>query len=234
MKRIKTGINRLDEIIGGYPAGTSTLVTGASGTGKTIFCGQFLYKGVQQYDENGIFITLEARPQDLRNEMLSLGWDFKNYEDEGKLIIVDAASARSRLSSEEEYAMPRWLDVDSLVTEIYKLVVEIDAKRAVIDSLPALELRITDPSEIRQTIHRLSSLLKEIGVTSLLTTESSEKAMISRYGVEEFVCGGVIVLDFEEEGKDLKRTLRVLKMRGTQHTMRRLDFEIAKDGIALY
>jgi KaiC/GvpD/RAD55 family RecA-like ATPase len=58
--------------------------------------------------------------------------------------------------------------------------------------------------------------------------------MISRYGVEEFVCRGVILLDLEEKGHDLKRTLRVRKMRGTKHTMRKLPFEIQQDGIVIY
>lgn len=235
MKRVKTGIEGLDEVMGGgYPAGTNILVTGASGTGKTIFCAQFLYKGLRDFNEHGIYVTLEERPEDLRNEMQSLGWDFKKYEDEGKLIIVDAASTRSGLHTREKYTMPKGFDIDSLVTEIYRATKKIEAQRLVIDSLPSLELRVTDTGQIRGIIYRLSSLLLEIGVTSLLTTESVRPNMISRYGVEEFVCRGVILLGLEEKGQDLKRTLRVRKMRGTKHTMRKLPFEIQQDGLVIY
>ncbi|MBU7032518.1 MAG: AAA family ATPase [Theionarchaea archaeon] len=235
MDRVKTSIDGLDDILwGGYPAGTNILVSGASGTGKTIFCAQFLYKGIRDYNENGVYVTLEARPEDLRTEMESLGWDLRTYEDKEKLVILDAASSCSSLTTGEKFAMPRAFDVGLLITEIYKIVQKIDAKRLALDSLPSLGLHVTDTGQIRGIIYRLSSLLLEIGVTSLLTTESVNPAMISRYGVEEFVCRGVIMLDLEERGNDLKRTLRIRKMRGTKHTMRKLPFEVKEDGIVLY
>jgi KaiC/GvpD/RAD55 family RecA-like ATPase len=235
MERVNTCIEGLDEILrGGYPAGTNILVSGASGTGKTIFCAQFLYKGIRDFDETGVFVTLEARPEDLRTEMESLGWDMRSFEDQGQLVILDAASSCSSMTTGEKFAMPRAFDVGLLITEIYKIVQKIKAKRLVLDSLPSLGLHVTDTGQIRNIIYRLSSLLLEIGVTSLLTTESVESNMISRYGVEEFVCRGVIMLDLEERGNDLKRTLRIRKMRGTKHTMRKLPFEVKQDGIIIY
>ncbi|MFQ6088744.1 MAG: ATPase domain-containing protein [Candidatus Methanofastidiosia archaeon] len=236
MGRLKSGIEGFDEIIGGgYPEGTNVLITGASGTGKTVFCAQFIYRGIAEYNEPGIYVTLEERPEDLRKEMLSLGWDIKKFEDEEKLIIIDAASTRSGLHTTERYTMPKGFDIDSLVTEIYRATKKINAKRVVIDSIPALELRITDPSQIRKTIFRLSSLLLEIGVTSLITTESITDDRLSRYGLEEFVSRGVIVLKLEEKGLDLKRSFRVRKMRETKHTMRSIPFEIQKEkGIVIY
>ena len=235
MDRIKTGIDGLDDIVGGgYPAGTTILVSGASGTAKTIFCAQFLYKGIRDYDENGIYVTLEARPEDLRTEMQSLGWNLNVYEDQERLVILDAASSCSSMITKEKFSMPRSFDVDILIAEIYKIVQKIHAKRLVLDSLPSLGLHITDTNQIRGIIYTLSSLLLEIGVTSLLTTESVHPDMVSRYGVEEFVCRGLIMLDLEERGNDLKRVLRVRKMRGTHHTMRTLPFEVKQDGIMIY
>ncbi|MEM4679227.1 MAG: ATPase domain-containing protein, partial [Candidatus Jordarchaeales archaeon] len=67
IERVKTGIPGLDEITnGGFVKGTNILVTGGAGTGKTIFCMQFLYYGAKEYDEPGVFVTLEERPDDLR------------------------------------------------------------------------------------------------------------------------------------------------------------------------
>ena len=234
-RRVKTGIDGLDQVLdGGYPRGTNILVTGPSGTGKTIFCAQFIYKGLRDYNENGIFVTLEEKPKNLRKGMLSLGWDFKKYEDEGKLIIIDAASIRSGLATKEKYKMPKGFDTDNLLIGIHKAAKEIGATRIVVDSLPSLELHLNDTALIRKSIFRISSLLLETRMTSLLTTESLNSNMISRYGVEEFVCRGVITLDLEEKGKDLKRMLRVRKMRGTKHTMRKLSFEIQQDGILIF
>lgn len=234
MERITTGISGLDEIIGGgYPKGTNILVCGSSGTGKTIFCTQFLHAGILN-QEPGIFITLEERTSDLREEMLSLGWDLAAHEQNGNLIIIDASSSRINLPSSEEFRIGGDFDMDSLVLEIHKATTKIDAKRLVLDSIPALELKIDVLSEFRKAFFRLSSLLLEIGITSLMTTESIDPFMVSRYGIEEFVARGVIVLSLEEEASDLKRFLRVRKMRGIDHSLRNIPFEITKDGIVLY
>lgn len=234
MERIITGIPGLDEITGGgFPKGTNILVCGGSGTGKTIFCTQFLLEGIKK-GEPGIFITLEERTSDLREEMLPLGWDLAEYERSGNLIIIDAASSRINLPSNEEFKMGGGFDIDSLVLEIHRAATKIDAKRLVIDSIPALELKINESSEFRKALFRLSSLLLEIGLTSLMTTESTDPSMISRYGIEEFVARGLIVLSLEEEITDLRRYLRVRKMRGTMHSLRSVPFEITKNGIVLY
>lgn len=234
VERIITGIPGLDEIIGGgFPKGTNILVCGGSGTGKTIFCTQFLVEGIKK-GEPGIFITLEERTSDLREEMLPLGWDLAEYERNGDLIIIDAASSRINLPSTEEFKMGGGFDIDSLVLEIHRAATKIDAKRLIIDSIPALELKINESSEFRKALFRLSSLLLEIGLTSLMTTESTDPYMISRYGIEEFVARGVIVLSLEEEIADLRRYLRVRKMRGTLHSLRSVPFEITKNGIVLY
>jgi len=235
MARVKTGVKGLDEIIGGgYPEGTNILITGGTGTGKTIFCAQFLYMGAKFYNEPGIFVTMEERPEDIRKEMMAFNWDFQKLEDEGKIIIIDAATARSGIHAKEKHTMPKGFDIDSLITEIYKAAKRIDAKRVVIDSIPSLELRVTEQSQIRKTVYRLSSLLLEIGVTSLLTTESKDDKRLSRYGVEEFVSRGVIMFSLEEKGLDLKRNLRIRKMRETKHTMRSIPFEIQDEGIVIF
>ena len=234
VERVNTGIPGLDEIIGGgFPKGTNILVCGSSGTGKTIFCTQFLQAGILNR-EPGIFITLEERTTDLREEMLSLGWDLAQYERSGELIIIDAASSRINLPSTEEFRMGGGFDIDALVLEIHRAATKVDAKRLVIDSIPALELKINEPAEFRKALFRLSSLLLEIGLTSLMTTESIDPFMISRYGIEEFVARGVIILSLEEETADLRRFLRVRKMRGTSHLLRSIPFEITKNGIVLY
>ena len=234
MERVTTGISGLDELTGGgFPRGTNILVSGSSGTGKTIFCTQFLVAGIEK-GEPGILITLEERTSDLREEMMPLGWDLATYEKDGKLVIIDASSSRINLPSAEEFRLGTDFDIDSLVLEIHRASTKIDAKRLVLDSIPALELKINGPAEFRKALFRLSSLLLEIGLTSLMTTENVEPFMVSRYGIEEFVARGVIALSLEEEASDLRRFLRVRKMRGTQHSLRNIPFEITKDGIVLY
>ena len=235
VERVRTGIPGLDEITGGgYPQGATILVCGGSGTGKTIFCTQFLHSGITEYNEPGIFVTLEERPSDLREEMLSLGWDLEEHERHGDLIIIDGASLKTLMPPYGRYSLSEGFNVDTLVFEIYKAARKINAKRLVIDSLPGLELKFSELSEFRQALSRLSFLLLEFGITSLMTTESVDPSLFSRYGIEEFVVRGVIILSLEEEGLQLRRFCRVRKMRGTVHSLKSIPFEITDKGAVLY
>ncbi len=74
MQRVPTGVNGLDELMeGGFPAGRSILVSGACGTGKTIFGVQYLYQGAAKYSEPGVYVTLDERPDLIRQDMLRFG-----------------------------------------------------------------------------------------------------------------------------------------------------------------
>lgn len=233
MTRVTTGIPGLDKLIGGgYPCGTNILVCGSSGTGKTIFCTQFLIAGITQENEPGIFITLEERKPDLQEEMLSLGWDLARHQKNKELIIVDAASQVG--VHKNEYKIGEGFDIDALVLDIHRAATSIGAKRLVLDSIPALKLKLHEYGEFRRALFRLNSLLSEVGLTSLMTTESSDPERLSRYGIEEFLARGIVVLSLEEEVSDLKRFLRVRKMRGTTHSLRNIPFEITDEGIVLY
>ncbi|MEA1993488.1 MAG: ATPase domain-containing protein [Euryarchaeota archaeon] len=234
MDKIKTGIPGLDEILeGGIPRKTNVLIVGGTGTGKTILCSQFLYKGVEEYNQNGIFVTLEERAQDLRREMASFGWDFAKYEKEGRLALIDGTSVKLRKKkTREKYALVG-MDIDALVIEINRVCKEINAERVVLDSVPSLGLNLDSEKEIRSSIYRLSTLLLEIGVTSFMTTETLDEGF-SRYGVEEFVSRGVIKLDIAERENKFVRTIYVRKMRETNFSMEKYPFGIESDGIKIY
>lgn len=236
MERVTTGIPGLDTIIGGgYPRGTNVLVCGSSGTGKTIFCTQFLEEGIMEHHEPGIFITLEERTCDLQEEMLGLGWDLAEHQRNGNLMIIDAASPRIGSPEGSELRIGNNFEIDALVLDIHRAATRTGAKRLVLDSIPALMLKIGESEEFRGALFRLSALLLEIGLTSLMTTESIDPFLVSRYGIEEFLARGIIILSLEEEVSDLKRFLRVRKMRGTLHSLKNIPFEIVKEkGIVLY
>ncbi|HLC65734.1 MAG TPA: ATPase domain-containing protein [Candidatus Nanoarchaeia archaeon] len=77
MKRIKTGIKGFDELVqGGFPEGSSTLITGSPGTGKSIFGLQYIYNGAIKYKERGLYLTFEQRKTDMMNQAVQFGWDF--------------------------------------------------------------------------------------------------------------------------------------------------------------
>ena len=233
-KRVKTSIPGLDGILhGGFIQGHNVLLSGSAGSGKTIFSLQFIINGATLNDEPGIFVTLEERPKEIRAEAKQFGWDLKELEEQKKVIIIDAASSKAGLPTGEKYALRRGFDINILAQEIYRASKEINASRIAIDSISALGIRLEDTSTVRNAIFKLSSLLRELNCTSVMTSEMTGEYEYSRYGVEEFIAQGLILLDLNEEGGELKRTLLVRKMRGTTHSLKRFSFEICEKGIAI-
>jgi KaiC/GvpD/RAD55 family RecA-like ATPase len=230
--RSPTGIKGLDKILeGGFPINSTLLVTGGPGAGKTILALQFLLYGVKN-GENGVFISMDERPDDLRKEALKFGWDITKYEKEGKLVIVDVSYPRSGLPSEEKYQIDMPFTLDNIVRTVYEIISQIDGKRVVIDSLPAFGLHFEDEAEVRIAIHRLNNLLLSSGCTSIITSEIIPGTDgISRFGVEEFIARGIILMDFYREEKEYKRAMTILKMRETEYDLRRFAFTIGKKGI---
>ena len=85
---VLTGIPGLDELIdGGIPEGRVILVVGGPGTGKTLFASQFLYNGIIEHNENGIFVSLDEAKNHFYPEMSKFGWDFQEAEDNGKFLM---------------------------------------------------------------------------------------------------------------------------------------------------
>jgi len=237
MNRIATGIKGLDELIeGGFPEGRSVLLSGACGTGKSIFSSQYIYNGAKKFSEPGIYITLDERPDLVRQDMLRFGWDFRKLEDEKMVQIIDGTVAKIGIPSEEEFSMPSTgFDLDKLLLEIVRATKRIGAKRIVIDSLPALGFNYTNESEVRNAILKLSYVLMRTGVTSLITSEIIEgENKYGKFGVEEYVVDGVIVLHYMGIGTRSNRTMHIRKMRATKHSEDLHPMEISEKGIAIH
>ncbi|HIH72862.1 MAG: RecA superfamily ATPase implicated in signal transduction [Thermococcales archaeon 44_46] len=237
IRRVKSGIPGFDDLIGGgFPEESTILITGSTGTGKTTFAAQYIYKGAEEYGEPGVFVTLEERAKDIRREMAQFGWDFEKYEKEGLIAIIDGVSAISGIPSEERFVLEDRLNVDNFLRYLYRVVKAINAKRLAIDSIPSIAFRLQDEREIRGVLLRLNTILLEMGVTTLLTTEAPDPkaGKISRYGIEEYIARGVVILDLQEKNIELKRYLLIRKMRGTKHSMRKYPFEITPHGVVVY
>jgi len=234
IERIETGIDKLDGLIeGGFPSNSSILVSGPSGTGKTIFCVQYLIHGAQK-GEKGLYVALEERPCDVRREMTRFGWDLKRYEEEGSLFILDVANPRARMPSKEKYSIQTEFSVEAFANRLYEIISKNDIKRVVIDSLPALTFHFSDVGEIRNAIHEINNLLLELGCNVILVSETTDLGQgVSRFGVEEFVASGVLVMTYAESGTKMTKNLMVLKMRGTKHAVNKYPYQISDKGIEL-
>lgn len=228
IERVKTGIPGLDKIIeGGLIPGSTTLVSGSTGTGKTIFCGQFLWYGLQN-NEPGIYITCEESPEEIKNDLLKFGWNFEKYEKKKKFMILFI----------DPFGMGKFtvFEESDFASAFIKNINKIKAKRLVLDSVSILGMYFKDIHETRRKLYMLVQALKKSGVTSLLTSEIPEGSnKLSRFGVEEFVVDNIILLHYLEYGVGggMDRSLIVRKMRRTNHGTDIYPLKIGKDGISI-
>ncbi|MFH0835835.1 MAG: ATPase domain-containing protein [Candidatus Micrarchaeota archaeon] len=218
MNRLKSGIPGLDELIeGGFPESSSVMVTGSAGTGKSIFCLEYLYYGAKDYQEPGVYITMEEGPHNLWWNMQRFKWDFLPLERDGLLKIYKF-----------EPSLDMQEDIEGQITRIVDKARERNAKRLVIDSITAFSFWIENVSKIRYAIYTLIEQLRKLNCTTILTCEvEAGKNVISRFGVEEFLVDGVIQMHFTPP----HRSMLVRKMRGTAHDMRLHPVEIDSHGL---
>lgn len=236
VERVKTGIFGLDKLLeGGFPKGRTILVSGACGTGKSIFGMQFAYNGAVEYDEPAVFVTLDERPELLREDMMRFGWDLKKLEGDGKFALFDMTATRIGIPSVEKHSMSQMIGgVDRLIQKLVQLCSQMNAKRVAIDSIASLGIQLKDEIEIRRTILKINYAMSKVGVTTVLTSEipSGPLDVFSKNGVEEYAADGVIVLSYNMV-QETPRTLFIRKMRGTRHSEHIHPIEISSKGMSV-
>ncbi len=239
MKRVKTGVAGLDEMLGGegLPSGRSILVCGGPGSGKTIFGVQFLYNGVTEYGENGLFVSLDESPAHLRENIAGFGWDIEALEKKKKFAIIDASPVRTESGEIEVgdlWIGKRDFTLASLVEVINIKAQEIDAKRIVVDPITSLIVQYPDVSERRSGIINLLEAMAGQETTNLITTELRTTALGRTIEPEEFLSQGVIVFHVFHEGRELVRAVQIEKMRGIAHDQQIRPYRICDEGIVVY
>lgn len=230
VQKIRTMIEGFDDIShGGLPFGRTTLVSGTSGTGKTLLSIQFLYNGIVNFDEPGIFVTFEESPSDIIKNAYSFNWDLQELIDRGKLFILDASPDPEGQSVVGDF------DLSALIERLQYAINKYKATRVSIDSITAVFQQYEAVSVVRREIFRLVARLKQIGVTTIITTERTEEyGAVACFGVEEFVSDNVAIVRNALEGERRRRTIEILKLRGTTHMKGEYPFTITNDGINIF
>jgi len=230
VQKIRTMIEGFDDIShGGLPVGRTTLVSGTSGTGKTLLAVQFLYHGITYFDEAGVFVTFEESPTDIIKNASSFGWDLQQLINEGKLFILDASP------DPEGQEIVGNFDLSALIERIQYAIRKYKAKRVSVDSMTAIFQQYDAASVVRREIFRLVARLKQIGVTTVMTTERVEEyGPVARFGVEEFVSDNVVIVRNVLEGERRRRTMEILKLRGTTHMKGEYPFTMTNQGINIF
>ena len=224
VRKVPSGIEGFDAISeGGIPAGRTTLVSGTAGSGKTILSCHFLAAGIQDGGEAGVFVTFEDPASAVRENVLAFGWDIPAWEAEGLWTFIDASPHTG-----EQPVVIGEFDLGGLLARIEHAVRETGATRVSFDSLNALFSLYEDHASLRQEIFRITATLKKLGVTAILTAERSDDyGPISRHAIEEFVADNVIILRNALQEEKRRRTVEILKFRGSAHQSGEFPFTIS-------
>lgn len=210
-ERVSTGVAGLDRMLdGGLRRGSSTLVVGAAGTGKTVLGLHFLFAGAAA-GEHGLLVSFQENPTLLRHLITGLGWR------------ADELGERGRVTS--LYISPVEMNLDEVVQRMLSVLDAHPVRRVVIDSLGDLEAASSDPLRFRGYVYALVQLLAVRGITTYATNELPVEpgfAFFTRMGAS-YVSDNVIALRYVAEDEDRRedrafaRSIAVVKCRGSAH-----------------
>ncbi len=218
--RLATGIATLDDLLGeGIPRGSSLLVAGAAGTGKTVMLLEFLYRGAGA-GERGILFSFEETEERLRAAARGLGWNLDAEIARGMVAIVFIPQPDILVESDLLMMKDR---IDAL-----------GATRVAIDSVSVLVHKIDTATAVRTKLFQLATIVQNVGAVGFFATDIPYGAnQLSRFGVEETVVDGVILLSATEQGPERQRYLEVYKLRNTAHVTGRHRMAIGSGGITV-
>ena len=218
--RIPTGNAGVDRMShGGYFQDSTVLISGPTGTGKTLLSTQFLAAGAEAGERTLLFAYEESAGQLVRNAA-SWGVDLQRHLDAGRLRII----AR----------YPEIASLDDHLVELMELVEEHQPQRIAIDSLSSLE-RIGTPSSYRRFLTALTAFVKNHRVATLLTLNSSQLIGGANQSEGEIatMSDGLVLLRYAEVGGQVQRALTLLKLRGTGHDHEVRQYTISDEGLVV-
>jgi len=218
--RISTGIPGLDEMThGGLFVGSSVLLTGASGTGKTLMSLHFIVEGARR-GEKGVYVSFEESRDQLIRNASSFGWDLKKLEDDGFLKIITSYP-------EEKY-------LEEHIEIIKSAVEDFDARNVVVDSLSSLA-NVFSNEILRDFGTRLVAHLKAKQVTAVFTVASGSimgLGSITESGLSTMT-DHIIMLRYVEIQSELHHAILILKMRGSGHDKKMRQLQFGSDGVRI-
>jgi KaiC/GvpD/RAD55 family RecA-like ATPase len=239
MERVKTGVEGLDRIIeGGFPKNSITLVSGPPGGGKSIFCFQFLWEGVNN-GEKCLFLTLDKKSEGLLLQAKELGFDFQPAIEKGlikfQFLNINKKFVYETMTNEILSGNYQRVVLDS-ITPLSEMPIfmrntknfDIETNVSTSEDYPQDVALPTRRLHLRYILNTLESA----NITSIVTSELPVgSSLLSRDGISEFLADGVITLSLDPTMD--RRKMSVIKMRSTKHTLKPHNITINTGGIKI-
>ena len=225
-ERILTGVPSLDTLFKGksgigYVRGSTVLISGTAGTGKTSLASAFAVESCHR-GERCLYLSYEESAGQLVQNMSSIGFDLDALIHKGLLKIVSTR--------------PSFFGLEKHLLDLYKLIEEFKPKSVVIDPLTSL-LTEGNPREIHSMVTRMIDLLKSKGITGLFTSlvgSTAQNDSSGEIGVSSLIDTWIVTRELEEVvGKRRIRGLYIVKSRGTNHSSDVQKLILNDDGISL-
>jgi circadian clock protein KaiC len=222
-KRSVIGVQALDDLIGGgIYDGSTTMVVGISGAGKTVLGTQLLREGALKHEKRGLLVSLDEHPAQIIRNAETIGIDLQSLIESGSIHIL--------------YDSPQELEIDAHYHNLVKTIEEHDIQRLVIDGVTSYSTALDDQRSYRDFFHALVAFSKGRLMTTFFNYENPELFGLSSY-MPEFpvssIVDNIIVLSLVELGTTLHRSISVVKSRGCKHEFDTREFTIGQGGINL-
>jgi circadian clock protein KaiC len=218
-ERLSTGVRGLDTMLaGGLWRGTTTLLAGPSGAGKTTIGLQFAFEGARR-GEPTLYMSFQENPTQLMRTIRGLGADIEELRRQGLDLV---------------YASPVELQIDSIIVDLFRRIEQGHVRRLVLDAVGDLASAATDPQRLHDYLYALVQHLAVRTITSVLNFETTGNT-ISHAGMQNamsYLSDNVLLLTLDGEERT-RRALRVVKTRGSAHDTRVREVAIGPGGLTV-
>lgn len=220
-ERSATGVQLLDDMISeGFWRGSSTVVFGPPGGGKTLIGLHFLFAGIAR-GEKALIATMEENPIQLARIAKGFGWDLQGAIDRGMLDLM--------------YVSPVDLYIDEFTSVVAERALKGNVSRVLIDSLNDLQVASPNPLRFRDFMYSLVQLTAVNGVSLLMTQEVGDifaSSVYSEFGISH-MSDNVLLLRYADQATEIRRTIAVVKTRASSHDPRVREFTIDSQGLRI-
>jgi KaiC/GvpD/RAD55 family RecA-like ATPase len=235
---VTLGIKGVDSLLDdkGVPKGSSILLLGAPGSGKTIFSLQFLRSGLDN-GENGVYLSMDDDPERLIANAKQMGVDLAKPIKEGKIAMVDASPIKllpPKLKLGGTEVGGHELALSTMIASMTDAVKRVGATRLVIDPISTLVVHFSEEYARRIAFLDLVAAASKTRCTTILVAELNDANLQRSHMFEEFLTQGVIALTRMLTGSTFTRVFTVEKMRGVAHDTQPHPYRITEQGIEVF